>query len=373
LDKASPVWFLVEIFSQFLVHYNILIIENMSRRFDILFLFVVHACLPCYCVTDGASNCTQSLHLKFHKVGGGSVNVALRKIYANTSWYTCHGDPYSHDMLNKFEDLGLEGIKKKCTTEKCDTQIISVFREPVEKTISQLYFFNQELSTWANKYGHHDVVEKLWHSPLSISKVEMANLIEAMQQGYASLSLNLRLFEYETILSRSKVYPFKSSPETISRALSEVDQLSIVGTTEEINSFFVLMSIVRNIPLHAFCNLHKDHGAGNTNKIMFNSTDRPPADKLFQPEVLAYLSAVGEGETQIWNRANEVHIEQLKKHNLSLNESIVIWNKACGKNSNHHQPKQHKEQEKGVKGGKKKNNDDYAQNITNINTEYNKQ
>jgi hypothetical protein len=319
--------------------------QDMFGRFlTVLLLLILQAC-GCFSATenDDGAECGYLFHLKFFKVGSGSTNVVLRTAYGGEkwtkTWFTCD-DPYGHGMLTHYQENGLgDAFKAKCflnTSQSCDFKTLAVFRDPVEKMVSQWYAFRsdmlQAIETF-NLKAIEPIAQKLFlNNASAISKNEMVQFIATLSKKKNVFVRSLMPLEYEPVLSMSP-FPFKSSAETLTRALSNLAQLTFVGTTESLNSLFVLISIVRNIPLEQFCGVHV-HDSQKKNSLLFNTTVRPSPVELFQPDVFDYLTTLAENETKIWNRAKELHIDQLKKYNLSLTESLDLWDITCsGKNS----------------------------------------
>jgi hypothetical protein len=224
--------------------------------------------------------------LKFHKVGSGSISSCLREMYVKSSsiktyWKpqsTCGGDPFTHSTLFKYQSTML---MSDCVerTNPSEVEIVAMFREPLEKIISQLVFFNDEVHlSISNSSEMNSTMHKMLGDTQSITAEEMIALVRSIKSKprvHSKFASNIVLNEYEMVFSKNSKLPFLSSPVTASAAVHNMIQdVRTIGVLEYIPSFLYLLSKHLNVSLPCHCQEDHAHGMGARNMQYFASPTR---------------------------------------------------------------------------------------------------
>jgi hypothetical protein len=278
--------------------------------------------------------------------------------YVNwTDWWnqsSCH-ILYSHDTLTIYKKLNTTELITKCIMNYNENQLITyiaVFRHPLEKIISQLYFFSTELSkeiishsssTMAsNSLSAHDinisklVMDKLIKNSLSITPNEMTALFDIMDKLYDNQNCDLQLHEYQNTLD-SKIYArnhIEKSYESMNDIVTRMgdSMLHVVGITEYMPSFFILLFHELDISLeyiNTTCKLHYTHGASKMYQNIFNNQKRPTVNKILRNSTIDVISERYKNEFVLYDSMIQIHKNQLLKYHLTIEEATSMWNKIC--------------------------------------------
>jgi len=220
--------------------------------------------------------------------------------------------------------------------DQCGVVLVALFRDPVEKLISQLYFFHeffkkliydvkdriQESSAWMG-------IDKLVSDPKNISAEEMNFLLDTVT--HYSTDPNLLLNEYETVMSRTMIRPFRNTPVTLSRALVNLNRdIAVVGISENMPSMFVLLALDLRMKISSTCNRHVTHNVEKKYLSIFNSTTRPAPEKLFSLDTLRVLHERCRSERILYNQAIRIHEQLLLNYGLNISSASNIWKTVCG-------------------------------------------
>lgn len=346
------------------------------------------------------------VYLKFHKVGSASVKETLRAVYLDERrnggrpyWWRntweprdrmCIGDPWDHSVLELYRLLGREKIQENCLTSdiqqvcnqeenggsKSSLVITASIREPVEKVISQLYFFygsferalNLAINTSSSSFHEHQspslsslsklrrakfALEKLHNNTRGITSGEMQSLFEftkdhTFNSGDAlhpypvgkqpgDLPPNNFLFEYEPIFGRYRhdknagTKPFTPSAVTLQAALNNMrTEIDVIGTTEFMESYWVLLSAVTKTAYPQSCLFKEDHGSSHKYQVLFGQSTRPTPEQLFSAQVLSVIRKELTHETTLWEEARQLHKEQLLLYTgLTVEQGVQSHNSYC--------------------------------------------
>jgi hypothetical protein len=229
---------------------------------------------------------------------------------------------------------------------------IAVFRHPLEKIISQLYFFSTELSKQiishsnstitSNALSAHDiniskiVMDKLIKNSLSITPNEMTALFDIMDKLYDNQNCDLQLHEYQNTLD-SKIYSknhIGKSYESMNDIVTRMgdNMLHVVGITEYMPSFFILLFYELDISLeyiNTTCKLHYTHGASKMYQNIFNNQKRPTVNKILRNSTIDVISERYKNEFMLYDSMIQIHKNQLLKYDLTIEEAKSMWNKVC--------------------------------------------
>lgn len=224
----------------------------------------------------------KAIFLKFHKVGSGSVSACLRdsisKLSPNTYWKnqrSCGVDPFSHSLLYKYQSMQLSD----CIESTKDINIIAILRDPLEKVISQLVFFNNEVNFLVSNVSNlRTTCQKILGDTHAVSATEMSallTLIKSNSHVHSKFQSNIVLNEYEMVFSKNNTLPFRSSAISASEATHNmIRDVDTIGVLESLPSFFYLLSSHLNTALPCHCLEDHSHGIGKRNKQYFASPTR---------------------------------------------------------------------------------------------------
>jgi hypothetical protein len=318
------------------------------------------------------------VYLKFHKVGSSTVAEALRdrigqkpvwwRQKARETWPQC-AEPFAHAALQLYRVAGREGILAHCLDEtvvaKCqeeDLVITAVLREPLEKTVSQFYFFHggyenafkdiPDTALSPMQRAAKAAVAKLKNDTLTITPHEMESFLqfiknhsfdsgdnyESMGNAVDDLPPNNWVFECEPVLGRfvherkkDGNVPFVSTADSLKAARHNLrTDMDAVGTTELMGSYWTLLSAVTNMSYPSSCLKNNDHGAKTMNKHLFGSEHRPPPRELFVPEVVEVMRRELANEIVVYEDAERVHRIQLERATgLTVQQATEQWKSYC--------------------------------------------
>jgi len=197
---------------------------------------------------------TVPIFLKFHKVGSTTLTALLQTLCSLTWWNAtdsamasklrgrgeegsfCCGDPFWHQTIHQFRDLGPCSLKRCVrgwSTGLRAVKLFALLREPMAKFVSGLYYF----SRWENRkklFGSH---------PANFTLAELDEL------AHASLEVRMKapVQEYTVILSRHST-DFKwgtvADAGTVAKATASLQRdVSGVGVVERLGAFAVLLAL----------------------------------------------------------------------------------------------------------------------------------
>lgn len=215
--------------------------------------------------------------------------------------------------------------------------LVTVLRDPVQRLVSQLFFFSGPLAEFhLFGTGQHSVaaskhaqeVKQLWQRVLSnsrsITASQMRVLLRFLQHKERSEAFfpRLSLQSYEAVLSRQSAPPLHSTQATLQAASAALDRFAVVGTMEHMPALFVLLALEFGHPLTDSCFLHNRHE---------NKKHRHAKPRLeeWQPGVVAAMREFVAHDEELWRRALLVHERQLERHNLTLSTAAARWQGAC--------------------------------------------
>lgn len=96
--------------------------------------------------------------------------------------------------------------------------------------------------------------------------------------------------------------------------------IAVIGITEWMSSFFVLITQKLNIDVQYTCNIHATHGA----------KPRPPVAKVFRADVVDAINKWAHNEIQLWEYAKELHLKQLALVGMDFLGASKLYNSICG-------------------------------------------
>lgn len=263
--------------------------------------------------------------------------------------------------------------------------LITVLRDPVERLLSQLFFFSGPLTEehffgvvsqrnhrapsdiardqhreslevemqWAQEREDMIAVKHVWRrllkDPLSVKAPDMHRLLlflqskETGRQGREpSFFPRLSLHCYEVVLGRwmktlqlhdksgvqeagdpPQLCPGAPCSSLITEAVHNLGSFSAVGTTERMPSFFALLSLEYGHPLTDSCHLHNRHA----HKL--KSAWKKPRLAEMQQGVAEAMKALLINESLIWTEAMRLHEQQLSKHNHTVETATALWSQVC--------------------------------------------
>lgn len=291
--------------------------------------------------------------MKFHKVASASIRSTLEQgLDHHQLWWNnnCTGVPFEHAVLRLYEQVPVSDIHRKCiipTSNGCNASFVAVLRNPIERTISQLFAFNKDLlkalyliqtshpsHNSSNLQHAIDTANKMHTQSINLTVDDMSNLIEIMdlhRHNHMDLVGNLNIYEYTQIFSRSKSsIPYKSTLSLAQKAVQNMkSDLGVVGLTEWLDSFYTLLGLKFGFHPPRRCSAHNDHGMSTQYKILFGQSHRPPPDKIFTSEVVAFLETKLLYEMHVWREAKLMHEQQLADYNMTLELSQEKYRLDC--------------------------------------------
>ena len=279
------------------------------------------------------------VYLKYHKVGSSTVTEFLRIFYNPnvTNWWNhtkCKTDPFDHMVPKHYQAWGLEGIRSRCVTcsRKSYTLVpIAVLRNPVERLISSFFFFHADLQKHT-AFAPHSIKLSVqrFQTGQNLHLILPAHMTELIHYVRRRKIFSLPINEYEETLSQSSHSPFHSSQISLKRALHNLQtDIPVIGTTENLSTLLVLLSVVFQLNLSVACPLHLDYGQSKKNLKLFQSTQRPSREKLFRRDTLEAIRKEVSRDVILWRHAADFHIQRLAQYELSLDNASDIWNRTC--------------------------------------------
>ena len=222
------------------------------------------------------------IFLKFHKVGSGTVADLMRRHCNSISkrvspagaalptfpWRGgthCGLGPHEHATMDIYHAAGLEGLEL-CSQQRAPVRGYTILRDPVEKFLSGIYFWKRAIPA--------DLAPKLLE-PSSITLEDAERLAnEVYKRGESSMGRAGPLLQYSYVLGRLKMTERDTpSAEQTAASCRKLEEEFTVGTTEQMDSFLVLVALENQWPLEEMC-YYRSH----VNKAR-------PKRKDFQPEV----------------------------------------------------------------------------------------
>jgi len=270
------------------------------------------------------------LFVKHHKVGSGTVADVFRrhcKAVSRRAGYStsnkistdqfpwrprpgvyCGKTPHEHASLMMYHDSGIDAFLR-CTEplpqlpskliSQPPVRLYTVLREPVDKFLSAVYF-------WKNDRTPLDLRIKLKSTNLttkaSLSVHDVDLLATAVfwrfePSGFSNAGPLLPytyFFGHVPLAGRDN--PTKAH---VADACAALETDFTVGTTEEMDSFLVLVALENQWPLEEVCAGHAKHV----------NTKRPRAATL-APSVVAHLSKLLEPDSLVHQCAHHTHMQQ---------------------------------------------------------------
>mmetsp|Transcript_18570 Transcript_18570/g.30950 ORF Transcript_18570/g.30950 Transcript_18570/m.30950 type:complete len:350 (-) Transcript_18570:115-1164(-) len=286
---------------------------------------------------------TMPYFVKLHKVGSEgiarSLGIGFRNVrgYHNTSCTDGGGGPFSHDIALTY---GMHGRAKvqACNVMTLCTTLIIVLRNPLERLMSQLHFYSvwnsliqNHISTLDNKEEVSAAHAKFLAQSKDISPHEMHVLLQALRQ-FERLDLQPNM--YELVLSQKYNHSDPSlSNHTLQVALHNLRvDFDVVGTTEQMESMFALMSRVINIKLTDTCVSIMSQGMKREYKRKYKSLVRPRASELLSTKTFAFLQHELRGDILLWETASRIHQNMIEKYSdTSVATAKQLYEKTCPK------------------------------------------
>lgn len=316
------------------------------------------------------------------RAASASVTEFLHSQFENLEWWNygvkyCGIGPFHHDVWRIYR----AGMIKQClNSSSFNAGYISVLRNPVDRLVSQLLFFEQALKKQLERKSF-DQVLAVYRDLLFSPKNVTAESLQTLLHGMRSLASPTYLTNpYELVLSKSELQAgFRPSNRGLMQALKNLNSdIMAVGTTESLPTFFVLLSRLfgRNITnvinlvrfssshnnkswtlrameesarygrweggpldeeqqvewqsfnLTEACHLHLLHGFSDAFPVL-RRFGTPSAEKLLSASALALLRQEVSNDIKIWRRAAELHKQQLRAVGLSQEEAMRVWQEAC--------------------------------------------
>lgn len=236
---------------------------------------------------------------------------------------------------------------------------ISVLRNPIDRLMSQLFFFTQSLQSLLEQNGatyELNIYRTILTNPKNVSASALHDLFVAM--GMLGSTIH-HPTPYEMVLSRSKFADFKPSKGGLEIALQSVsNDLMAVGTTESLSTFFVLVArlfgrnVTTSTPAPTFeqygggmvadqevvswrafnlteaCHLYLQHGRQDTFPLL-RRFGNPSADRVFNGPALKELRGYLKNEVTIWEAASRLHDQQLQAVGLTRQSALRVWERTC--------------------------------------------
>jgi hypothetical protein len=222
--------------------------------------------------------------------------------------------------------------------------LVTVLRDPVQRLISQVFFFSGPLTEHhLFSTGQHSVADAkrtadmkvLWQRilsrPRSISADDMRRFLLFLQykEKWDAFFPRLSLQSYDAVLSRQGgSSPLIPNAKSLAAACAALDGFAAVGTMEHMPSFFVLLSVEFDHPIVDSCFLNNRH----TDKKQLY---RKPQSDEWQPGVLSVIKEFVAQDSLIWQHALRVHERQLQAHNLTIESATTLWTKTCNSLERH--------------------------------------
>lgn len=280
------------------------------------------------------------IHIKFHKVGSGTVSTFLRQKeeFYNTStklWKksstACGRDPFGHSTLTLYRTCGKQCFAS-CVPQDGTYLLLSVFRPPVERVISQLYFWNEHLldlleNRNATNVAPRSVLQRLASNPRGIAAADMRHLIQCLHQLRHGDD-KVVVHEYSYVLCDRDV---DDKVKCLKKATKKLkDDFDIIGTMDSIPSLFVLLGEELRVSFRSACDLHIRHAAPDRNMAFFGNSTRPPPELLFNGDVLKYLEEEFAVDNAIYKYAKQLHLKMLRSRGLTFASAMAKWTAICG-------------------------------------------
>lgn len=247
--------------------------------------------------------------LKFHKVAGATVATIFRNACPNHlpqyywNYKSCPATPHGHGSLTSYRKKGVHGMYQ-CLNQNSTHPILltSILRNPVDRILSALHFFyGGRYKRWAKT--DEDI-------QLSISLVEgriTKGLIDRLPRE-SSNHWRQPLNTYSNVLAKG--LDESSTDIAIENLKRDFD---IIGLTEDVSSFAVLLAIKTGWPLSSVC-LYSAHVNAN----------RTSSSSLSQ-EILDYIKHVVRYDTIIYNHAIKIHQKQIEEAGSKYEEYMHIF------------------------------------------------
>lgn len=96
-------------------------------------------------------------------------------------------------------------------------------------------------------------------------------------------------------------------------------------------SYFVLLSKQYKIDLNSTCHEHIDHKSIFIYFKIFKEKTRPKISEIFTMEVIEVINDFTKYERRIWEEAKILHLEQLKRFDLTVKTATDYWMSICNR------------------------------------------
>lgn len=223
---------------------------------------------------------------------------------------------------------------------------ITVLRKPIDRVISQLYFFHgkYKFSAQANQ-----TLELFVNFPQLITETDISNLFQYLNKF--PLGHDMQIMEYQDIFlhfhnrhhppTHSGSHASSTREEFMAPSANLTDDMSTIfanmrsdidmfGVTEQMPSFFVMLCLAFGLDLHNTCRVHVDHNARVVNMRHFGTPTRPPNEVLFSAEALAAMQQELRLETLVYEYGHALFEHRLQsRFNLTVAEATAKWDAIC--------------------------------------------
>lgn len=194
-----------------------------------------------------------TLFLKFHKTASATVGKILRQKFGTDWWIVnkiCGASAFhEHSTLQLFRKVeNKKAIFEKCVAKEhttCDTlEVTTLLRHPLEKIVSQLFFFQYDLKR-AVPHLLNNTVTLLLNNPKNISAEQMKILLIESQNYFNKNNendpwQNLNLNEYLFTLGRLKNITYLPKINELENEANELLNISLDTIRKDIDIIGVM-------------------------------------------------------------------------------------------------------------------------------------
>jgi hypothetical protein len=250
--------------------------------------------------------------LKFHKVAGATVATIFRnacpdhlpRYYWN--YASCPATPHGHGSLTSYRKKGVHGMYQ-CLYQNSTHPILlaSIVRNPVDRILSALHFFyGGRYKRWAKTEQDIALSVSLAEKGRSGITKELVDRLPRESGNHWRQPLNT----YSHVLAKGLD---ESSTDAAMENLER--DFDIIGLTEDVSSFAVLLAIKTGWPLDAVC-LYSVHV--NSNRTSSSSL---PSD------ILEHIQHAVRYDTVVYEHAKKLHQKQIAQAGSKYVEYMKVF------------------------------------------------
>ena len=287
--------------------------------------------------------------LTFRKTATQTVSDIVRKQYPRDNatsasscefssfWHCekgkfCHPLLLGHNSLQLYATYGHDRLLETCA--KTRVRFVVVLRNPLEQLSSALFFWGYGGGSKKTPFPQ-ELLDTLLQFPSPANISDMRIMVRTLRRAFHFVP-----HEYVRVLGRQRHFlqsspftvsarrlaaagddaldegrrklPVEPSSDDVTRAKANLDRFDIVGTTEHMSSFLMLLTATMGWPSNVGCVGEQGHGMGLVYQRLFGTAQRPSVERLYRPAVVAYLKRYLAPDIEVHAHAEAIHRRQIR-------------------------------------------------------------